>query len=540
MPGNLSGFGQFLFGATLSGVSDPITQFHSKLHRYPGNNKQWWVAKADTDDPDKNVKAGDFTPEILDKFFAGNNQAPKGHYVVNAFYKDRAGVSGVAGIPIEITNERPSTVAFYSGRVWYACNSNVYFSQLLTSRHKAGLCYQDADPTSEDISDLIATDGGVIPIPEATKIIKLLPHGSGVMVFAVNGVWNITGSSGGFTALDISVNKVSPIGCKNPMTVVETEDSVYWWGDTGIMAMQEKVGQYGPIPGAFDRANITENTIQTLYNDIPENAKREAKGVYDARNNCILWLYRDDDVDGKQYNKVLLFDGTLAAFYPWRFSGDTAATPVCKGFLLSERINLSYSVETVVSEGVQVTSNGEDVQVTIENVSRFPSNVEYVTHYNNLGYFSQVYNHKFVDWETHNTIGYTYDSYVETGYELFNDAMRKKNLTYILTYLRRTEGQWYEDGTVDDASSCYMTVKWDWANSGNSNKWTAPVQVYRNNRFVTGEPDGSIDTGFPVVVTKNKVRGNGKSLQFRFGTDERERNFDLHGWSIAVTGNTVP
>jgi hypothetical protein len=528
--------------STTTGVTDPVSMFYNKFHRYPGNNKQWWVARADTDNTDTGEKAGDFLPEQLDKLFSGNNRAPRGHYILNAFNKDRSSVSGVSGIPTEVVDERPGTVAFYAGRAWFACNSTVYFSQLLTERYRAGMCYQEADPTSEDISDLIATDGGVIPIPEASKILKLLPNGSGVMVFASNGIWNVTGSNGGFSALDISVNKVSPIGCKCPMSIVETEDSVYWWSDVGIMGMQEKTGMYGPIPGAFDRNNISEQTIQSFYNDIPEESKREAKGIFDAKNNRIMWLYNDGDMDTTQYNSVLIFDLSLAAFYPWKFSSSTEF-PTLKGLFLGERINITDEIETITVDGETLVADSEVVQTTNQRVNNYPTNVEYVAARTGRLHFCQVRNTNFADWETFDGTGLSYNSYVETGYELFNDAMRKKNITYVYTYLRRTENEWSTvDGEpeLDDPSSCMLTVKWDWANSPVGNKWTTPVQVYRPGRFIPMSGSGVYDTGFPIVVTKSKVRGNGKALQFRYGTDELGRNFDLHGWSIAVTGNTTP
>src|ERR1043165_2464262 len=84
----------------------PIAKYRNEIGRFPGNNTQWWVAKADADDPDKKFKAGDFLPEILTKFFNGNNRAPRGHYILDAFRKDRAAVSGISDIPVEDLNIR--------------------------------------------------------------------------------------------------------------------------------------------------------------------------------------------------------------------------------------------------------------------------------------------------------------------------------------------------------------------------------------------------------------------------------------------------
>src|SRR5690606_21646018 len=130
-----------------------ITDYHTQFTKYPANNKQWWVARDAT--------TGDFDAELLGKFFSGTARAPRGHFIVDAFYIDRTAVSGVPNLDVEVVTSRPPTVSFFSGRVWYACDSTVYFSQVLDDKAKAGFCYQEADPTSEDISDLIASDGGV-------------------------------------------------------------------------------------------------------------------------------------------------------------------------------------------------------------------------------------------------------------------------------------------------------------------------------------------------------------------------------------------
>lgn len=489
-------------------VVDPITHFYNRLGRYPGNNKQWWLARADTDNSTEGIKAGDFLPEILDKLFSGNMRAPRGHFVLAAFNKDRTFASGIADLPVEEIPERPPTVAFFSGRVWFACKSTVYFSQVLSDKHRAGLCFQEADPTSEQISDPVSTDGGVIPIPEANKIIRLLPQAGGVLVFALNGVWFVTGTESGFSALDISVNKVSPIGCRAPFSIIEGGTGVYWWSDVGIMGMEQSQGMFGPVASKFDKSSITEETIQSFYNDIENSIREETKAVFDPKANVIMWLFRDADLTSQQYNKVLIHDLTTSAFYPWKFS-KIEGGPVVKGVFVSDKTN-DYTIDTDID----------------------PSQVEFLVSKGTDLRFAQVRNGAFVDWESEG--GVTYDSYVETGFELFNDAMRNKNITYIFSYFQRTETE-YSDGALDNPSSCYLTVKFDWASGANSNKWTQPVQVYRPGRL-SFDPD----TGFGLVVTKNKVRGNGKAIQFRFGTDEAGRNFDLHGWSLAVSGNTSP
>ncbi len=254
-----------IFGT--SGAS-PISQFKSALGRYPGNNKQWWVAKAQADDSEKNIKEGQFLPLVLDKLYSGNNRAPRGHFFLNAFRKERGRVSGLGAAVEDIQEKgyRPVSTCFFSGRAWWGGGDSVYYSQIIDHKSRAGLCFQEADATAEDISDLIASDGGQIRLAEAQNINKIIPLSNGVMVFASNGVWFIAGGNGGFSATDISLDKVSAQGTDAPRSIIQVGDMVFWWSEIGICALEQASGQFGPIPGKFGNNNISEQTIQSFYN----------------------------------------------------------------------------------------------------------------------------------------------------------------------------------------------------------------------------------------------------------------------------------
>lgn len=515
----------------------PITAFHSKLGRYPGNNKQWWVARAQADDPDKGIKEGDFLPELLDKIYSGNNKAPRGHFILNAFDKNRSAISGITNIPRKSTRARPSSVCFFSGRTWFSSNSDVYFSQIIDHKSKAGLCYQEADPTSEDISDLIASDGGHIPIPEAINILRIMPIGNGVCVFATNGVWFISGGGQGFTALDISVDKVSSIGTNMPQSIISVGDTIYWWSEVGIHALEQASGQFGPIPGKFGNTNIAETTIQSFYNEIPEDSKEAAKGVYDPKNNVIQWLYSSDEAKAEQFDRVLIFDVTLQAFYPWDI-GKPVNGPRIVGVFLDSGMLSQEIQETVSTTGGQlVTTNLLDnvsTSVYNTNVENRPTNLTYITEINTDVTFSKFTDRSYVDWKSFDGIGTPYLSYVETGFELLEDAMRKKQAVRVFVHFRRTE-----DDPFSPPSSCVFRTKWDWSANQNSNKWSRAIEAYRPRQM--REPTtADLESGFPVVISNNKVRGSGKSVQFRFECDKPNKNFDLLGWAVAYVGNTEP
>lgn len=504
----------------------PITQFFDKEARYPGNNKQWWVAKAAVDDNTvtPHVKAGDFLPDLLTKSFSGNTRAPRGHFVVNPFDLDRSSVSGVIGIPVEVINNRPVDVSFFSGRVWYVLDNKVYFSQLLTDKSKAGLCYQEADPTSETISDLIATDGGVVPIPDMADGKRLLPVGSGILVFGGNGVWYITGTTAGFSASDISVSKISSLGVLGPNSVIEVDGTVFWWSELGIQAMTPKAGLFGPIGGSFDKLSLSDTTIKTLYiSGISDPAKNQAKAVYDIAHNTIRWLYSSNlNNPTSYYDSILSFDISLQAFFPWTISSTFGTTPFVFG-----AVSLPKTLDDIRDTFIQC----------VIAVPQLDGSYRWT--------FGTFTDKTFVDWKSFDGTGQNYLSYVETGYELLEDALRKKQTPYVRTYFTRTEQNYIPDGfgdyIFDSQSSCLFTTKWDWASAQSSGKFSRQVEAYILGRVPEFDESNLVfDYGFPVVTRRHKVRGSGKAIQFRFESNGAGKDFDLLGWAVEYSGNTNP
>lgn len=500
------------FGKPISQGSpgqQPITDFFASRARYPGNNKQWWVARDSTTNA--------FKPDLLDTFFYGASRAPRGHFVLNAFSKDRGAVSGLAGITIESTDNRPTANAFMSGRAWWIAESNVYFSQVLDDKNKAGMCFQEADPTSEAVSDLIATDGGVIPIPEMGKALRAFPAAGGLLIFANNGIWYVGGGQGGFSALDLSVTKVSPIGTESPNSIVDTKDGIFWFDKVGVRGMQVQTGAGGT---SFDIKTISEQTIQTYIQDaLPRVNLPYVKGAYDTRTNTIQWVF-NSVADDKPYlyDTVLNLDLTLGSFYP--FTIDPAG-PRLIGLFTTQDAN---------------PINSPFVTSIREQTFKYRTLVPGPTVYNFA--FTYFRDPTFVDFKTLG-LNTSYLSFLESGYELMDDAMRDKEMNYVFVYFRRTEENWVDD-EPDFPSSCYMQIKWDWSSSSVSNKWTNKQQVYRHQRQPLYDDTNVFDTGFPIVVSKNKVRGHGRAIQFRFESTGPGHDFDLLGWAVPYSGNTNP
>lgn len=526
-----------------SGVADPTTTYFTDKAVYPPNNKQWWVGK-DTSD--------NFSSAILAKYGQGNMEAPKGHFLLNAFYKDRANVSGVASIPVESETSRPRSVSFFAGRVFYAgvnsskINGHIYYSQVIEKDNNIGRCYQAGDPTSENTPDLVDTDGGFIVIPEVGTVERLFVMKKGLLIFANNGTWIVTGPDNGFKATSFVVNKISSVGIIGPETIVDVEGVPYWWAEQGIYKIaSDKINQ------KFFAHSVTELTISSKYLSIDGLSKVYCKGVYDPSLKIIKWFYSgaQPDINNKhQYEEVLNFDTTLEAFYPWTVSDLAVDTPhIASVFKIPSITSLSESYTIIDSSGNlvvdsslnDVVSLGNTIQggVTQLGVLTLAS----VASNDNRYTFAQFSKTSFLDWESVDTVGVGFSSFLETGYELASDISRFKQAKYLIVYFNRTENLWVSDGAggfkLDSQSACIGRAKWDWADVGRG-KWSSTFNAYRIMPTpIPPSASVSFENGKPVVITRNKIRGKGRALSIRFES-EAGKDFDLLGWVADITGNT--
>lgn len=295
--------------------------YYTQEGKYPSKNKSWWVGKQ------VNVTSGveEWSPQNWDNVYCGTSRAPLGHFIMSPFFLNRSEVSGRPDIPDVVYKDRPTSVAFTAGRVFYGWRNKIMFSQVLEDDLSvAENCYQVADPTAEDINDLVATDGGVIPILDASYIISLIPHENALFVFAANGVWALGGSNigSGFSATDFSLFKVTDNGALSARSCFSVSGTPTWWSKEGIYALISDPGKQG-----YSAKNILEKKLQLYYNAIPPISKVRATGAYDALKKCIVWIYNStgEIIGNNPYicDRVLNYDTVLEAFYPYTISSIT-------------------------------------------------------------------------------------------------------------------------------------------------------------------------------------------------------------------------
>lgn len=294
----------------------------------------------------------------LQNLILGNTPAAKGHYIIDLFNRSGGRVSTYqedidAGKParVDYTTAIPTdqstggirAVASYAGRIFFACSPGevggdsesphvgtfIPFSQLVDTREDIGKCYQTADPTAEDISDLIDTDGGYIQLPDAVNIKALIPFKTVLLVFADNGVWAVFGGDRGFTATEYQSSFITNNGCISAESIITTQSAVYYWSRNGIYVIGSEQA------GGLTSESLTEETIQTLYNDIPYKSKRYTVGYYDDVNYRLRWLYQQtyNASYPQKYTHELILDTNMPAWSKFSFKELPTRSPSITGFV---------------------------------------------------------------------------------------------------------------------------------------------------------------------------------------------------------------
>lgn len=419
-------------------------------------------------------------------------------------------------------------VEFHDGRVFFSGMANeewadtIFYSQLADTPSKFGRCYQDADPTDENFNALVATDGGTIVIPGMAAVQNMVKVRSSLVILTLEGVYEVSGGQRGFfTADGYSVRKISDVGCNSPTGICKIEDSLVFTGPAGIHILAPN--QY---TGQLEVTNAIENNIQTLWNEIPNAEQERAALFYDDALKRLYVLYGPDGSSTHYVDTALIFSAQIGAWFKYTFTN-----PANNGLLCG----VALTTVDDPTDGKKAKFFYESDTVGFDDVS--------IADFNQTGYD---------DWHGANgPLPYMY-----TGWDNLGDFQRRKQAPVITVFSKRTETGYTSTGggyAPDNESSTKMSVLWDWTDSKQwtstartaqedydatgkdtnpsiSGKITDGQEVYRHVRTYT--PSGTTDVdGYPVVVTRNKVRGRGRVLQLKF---EGATDKDSHLLGFAV------
>lgn len=422
-----------------------------------------------------------------------------------------AAFTNPGGVTIE---ERPQAIAFYAGRIWWAgvdherLSNKLYFNKIIEYEDQIGECFQAADPTAEHINELVDSDGGFITIAEMGQVKAMHPIGDALLVFATNGVWSVLpGEDGFFSARSFLVRKISNVELTTQESIVEAEGLPIFWTYQGIYTLSAD-----EATGLLNIRSLSTQTIQEFYREISDESKERAFGVYDDVDKRVYWLYSSDSANPHKFDKALLFDVRKGAFQKYDFKS--------------------------ISNGPFIAAAAKTLQYDdVDNKIKFFTIIESDGSFT----FSNLNETSFHDWKTHDGTGVDANAFLISGYETNEDISRTKQAPVVMFALKRTETGTDSNGDLLNPGSCKMQARWDWSNDANSNKFNPERQIYKIRRtFHAGShPQSSFDDGFPVVWSRNKVRGRGRALNFKLSSEE-DKDVHILGWQIEMVVETNP
>lgn len=518
-----------VYAAGFTSNTDTIGTWHTAKSNYPSNADVWFLFKNTS-----NI----FDPATTSaSIVTGNTPAPNGHYLLSAFNQDRSSASGISGFAVVTsTYQRPATVGFYAGRVFYAgvnavgFNTTIYFSQLIDlstdPTTQFGQCYQIQDPTNQDAFDLLPTDGGVIKIANCGTVYKLFPIQGALIVFASNGIWTITGSQGlGFTATDYSINKLSSIKCISSTSFVDVLGFPMWWTREGVYTIRIDISA-----GGLRIDSITDTTIRTLYQNIPYACRQQARGYYNPSEFLVQWLYRSTAIvttpdDNYKYDTVLSYNTITGSFSRW-----TIATDLCTltGITVVDASDNTETTDNVFVGASNVLIGTSQVVITTTTATEVNFDFKYLVSYINpqssLGCFTfaQTRDFTYTDFVLFDGTGQDFTSTFTSGYKIHGQALHKFQTNYVYMYV---------DNTAPNAYT--ISGYWDYAVSINSGKQSA-VQVYISgglNSHILQPDTRSGTTMFGRTYKRWKLPGRGTVVQLHISS-VTGYPFKFSGWAL--------
>lgn len=428
----------------------------------------------------------------------------------------------------------------FGGRMFYLSQALKYsaygsavvsFSQLDDSGLKFGHCFQINDPTSEDINTPLDTDGGAVDLSSIGEPLRISAGRSRLLVFGTEAVYELYSSSDVFKPVDIGIREVSKsvlsnysdykkdstaitgLGVRRPTaaSIVSYKDSFFYWSSNGIINLT-----YNKDAREFDQNNLTDSSIQTLYNGIPDNCKAAAKGAFSEEDTAIIWCYSDDTTKPKKFNKALVYDLVLNAWTKFNFYTDDSC------YILDLKAIPSF--------------------INSSNTADFLGQIVFVVETPDKGVTTAYFgNDTFEDFSGSTNSGER-QAFLQTGYLNANDSAVQKQSNYITTSFLRTEDGFTDDGsgnlTPTNESSCKIKAYWDFADDDVSGKINDEFEAYRYTRlYIPADASDPFNYGQSVLTTKNRLTGRGRALSLRFETSAG-KDCKLLGWNLGFGGNS--
>ena len=417
--------------------------------------------------------------------------------------------------------------------------NTIFFSQTIVNGDEHGKMYQVADPFSSTDNALVDTDGGSIQLTGAEKILSIAPLGSGVIVFANNGIWSIAGQDG-FRPTSYSINKISDVGIIGEDCWCAVEQQLVFFGNSNVYTIL--------LGTSIDTPEVKPigDKIVNFYTSIPLYNLSAGKAVYNTDKKKLYFFTNFDKQDwhktmnpnnvSTMSRDVLVLDVRLAAWTKYTIGEDLTGAKAS----LSDVVVMDGGhvvADSVVSGGIVVTAGG----VTVTTQSLTETNASFVVNTIIMKQTGTTWKVAFGDMSVKGLTDFSLSndmdavdnpSHITMAHQLFKDIGHKKFAPYVIPVFKRVETGVLADGVDVTPGSCNYRVDWNWSINNSSSKFGELRQAYYPYKYTSGRFGGG-DQGSDTVTSKLKVRGRGDVFRIHFESDG-DKDFKLYGWQFMI------
>ena len=440
---------------------DPVAYYFEKRGTYPRHSVLYNSMKLSS--AKEVVAVGAFSPWEDEKLNFGNTTPPLGRYTHSAYNFDSRSIlenffaDGDTPTPPEGSNvgnvnniniisegtvtwsvtDRPRCSGYHNGHVYFADKdregkTRILVSQLVSDLDNIEKCYQDADPTAEEINDLIATDGFVMYPTGMGTVLNMIEFNRGLIILATNGAWQIKGTQGGgATATDFTIDKIGTFDFFSPYSLVDAGNSVMMFTDRGIVAIG--VNEFGDITSQ----NLTENTIDEYFDTLSRTAMSNVHGTFVTDERRAYWtIPKPSDsavANAKDASLILVLNLDTGGFFKHSWTGDVQVhLPFNK---LSTSL-VTDVVQVTETDGTGVTTTlGEPVTVNETFRGQERSEVAFLSSTDTISFAAVFRNGGFKDWANiPPEVERNFTSFVEFAYETPSNMIGSISAPYVHSF----------------------------------------------------------------------------------------------------------
>lgn len=469
-----------------------------------------------------------------DKNFADDNShSPR---QVSQF-AGRTVFSGVDG-PLDETDDATfSTLGIKSRKIWFS----ELFPETLTKEEISIIrCHPKNSPFGFGFGQnlVLPTDGNVINIDDANRILDHAPYSNSLFVVATNGVWAITGPEEFFSLQQTIIRKIIDDTFSSREPIVSTEDGLFIFGDNEVYWIDPK-NKDNPIQ------KLIENRIYDKYSAITLDKKKQAFTRYDNFTKRIYHVIPGTTTNNKfgvpgLGDEVFIYDIRTRS---WLTNLD-----------VSEGVWGIFDIITVSADSF-FTSSDERFdpfkKISLVLLGKKNGNFTDITFgvLQGTRHCADYFGTSFVA---------SFNSFIET-FNTFGEEFGVGNVKQVArmqVFMKRQEQNDADiDGFYEFPGALYLSKRWRFADT----KTAGPLFQFTFNPSTNAYDEVKTQIYFPsrlgltvigggkppleVIIAKLKVRGRGPVVAFKFGNDfgtttltgtveEQQKGWGLYGYQL--------